>query len=199
MEYCFYAEKAANRNALFNFTHRGYNDSASQAAYYTTEYGIDVAATGLEDGYKKEYVIIDGVKTPATTIGDGGLITFHLLPRFEAQLAAGGIGYAQFETGYNTGVYAYQFGAGTTVPADTSTAWSGAAIFTDGDATGVNRTWINIGNSSSSAFRRLAYWDNAAAYTVGAYTPTRTLDPATATLTDALNLLATLLNDINIT
>ncbi len=76
--------------------------------------------------------------------------------RFRATAVTGGVAYAQFETGLGSGSYANQFGAGTTVPGAVA-GWSGAAIFTDADATTFNRTWLNIGTSASAEFVRIAY------------------------------------------
>lgn len=76
--------------------------------------------------------------------------------RFRATSVTGGVAYLQFETGLTSGSYVNQFGASTTVPADTTAGWNVNAIFADTDATTFNRTWINIGTSASSEFRRIA-------------------------------------------
>lgn len=191
------SDLVANNDVIYGKRIYANNDSLSETLYAREQVEITDVTTATESASITNEIIINGVLTPYQTVDENGA-TNHLLTRQAAEIVTGGVAYMAFETGYNTNVYGWQFGAGTTVPGAV-TGWNGGAIFTDADAVGVNRTWLNIGTSSSASFRRVAYWDNAAAYTVGAYTPTRTLDPATATLTDALNLLATLLNDINIT
>lgn len=192
-----YSQIVSNNQTIQDFRFEGHNDGLSRVEFAARRIEATTRDLGLEDGTIIDRVTIDGVPTDAMRIGDGGLITFNLLTQFQFD----GVGYAKFETGFNTGTYAYQFGAGIAVPTDATAGWSGGAIF--GDATApsgsVDRYWLNTGTSSSSLFRRLAFWDNAADYTVAAYTPTRTFDPATATLADTNNVLATLLNDLNIT
>ncbi len=194
--YANYAGVVSNNQTILDFRFEGHNDGLSRVEFAGRKIEATNREAGLEDGTIIDRVTIDGVPTDAIRYGDGGLITFKLLPQFDFD----GIGYAKFETGFNTGDYAYQFGAGLAVPGIVS-GWSGGAIF--GDATApsgsVNRYWLNTGTSSGAIFRRLAFWGNDADYTVANDTPTRNLDVSTATLTDVKNVLATLLKDLNIT
>ena len=191
------SELPANNDILHTYTDEGANDSLGN-----TNYGKKVVTavdilTGSEQGKVEDFVMIAGSETLATTKDSNG-ITHSLLTRQAAEIVTGGIAYMAFETGYNTDAYGWQFGAGTTVPGAVS-GWNGGAIFTDADAVGVNRTWLNIGTSSSASFRRVAYWDNAAAYTVTNDTPSRTFDADTVTLPQLADIVATLLRDLNIT
>lgn len=187
----------ANNDILHTHTDEGANDSLGN-----TNYGKKVVTavdilTGSEQGKVEDFVMIAGSETLAATKDSNG-ITHHLLTRQAAEIVTGGIAYMAFETGYNTNAYGWQFGAGTTVPGAVS-GWNGGAIFTDADAVGVNRTWLNIGTSSTASFRRVAYWDNAAAYTVTNDITTRTFDANSVTLQELADVVGTLLRDLNIT
>lgn len=125
-------------------------------------------------------------------------VTLAANPQFRAVVDGSNAVYALFETFPASGTYAFQFGGGTTVPTDATTGWSGAAIFTDGDATGVNRIWINTGTSASSAFRRIAVLDNSAAYTPSNDTTSRSFDADTVTTAELADVVATLIRDLGI-
>ncbi len=163
-EYLFgnYSQVVSNNQAIQDFVFEGHNNALSRVEFAGRKIEATNRETGLEDGSIIDRITIDGVATDALRMGDGGLITFKLLPQFDAQLVTGGIAYAGFETSLNSGSYAYQFGAGTTVPTDVTSGWSGGAIFGDADATPAtyNRLWLNTGSSSSSAFRRIAIVEN---------------------------------------
>lgn len=192
-----YSQVVSDNEILQNFRYQGHNDGLSIVEFASRRIEATVRDLGLEDGTIIDRVTIDGVPTDAMRIGEGGLITFNLLTQFQFD----GTGYAKFETGNNTGVYAYQFGAGVAVPTDASAGWNGGANFEDTDAAAgsVDRLWINTGTSSSALFRRLAFWDNAAAYTVTNEVETRTFDANTVTLAELADVVGTLLNDLNIT
>jgi hypothetical protein len=145
----------SDNEILQKFVYEGNNDGffpVTFAERYIEAYTRD---WGLEDGTIIDRVSVDGAMTEAMRIGDGGLITLKLLPQFDAQTVVGGVAYAAFETSVNAGTYAYQFGAGTTVPTDATLGWSGAAIFTDADASTDEKIWINTGDSLGAAFRQV--------------------------------------------
>jgi hypothetical protein len=192
-----YSLVVSNNQTIQDFVFEGNNDGLSRVEFAGRKIEATLRDLGNERGTIIDRVTINGTPTDAIRIGDGGLITFKLLSRFDFD----GVGYAQFETGNNTGTYAYQFGAGTTVPTDATAGWSGGAIFGDSDATAgsVDRYWLNTGTSSSALFRRLAFWDNAAAYTVTNDVTTRTFDANTVTLAELADVVGTLLRDLNIT
>jgi hypothetical protein len=152
--YGTYALTVADNQILQKFIYEGNNDGLSRVSFAERHIEAYTRALGLEDGTIIDRVAIDGTVTDAIRIGDGGLITFKLLSRFDFD----GVGYAQFETGFNTGDYAYQFGAGLSIPADAIAGWSGGAIFGDATATvgTYNRLWINTGTSTNALFRRIA-------------------------------------------
>lgn len=187
----------ANNDVLHTYTDEGANDSLSNTNYGKRVVTATNILTGSEQGKAEDFVMIAGAETLATTKDTTG-ITNHLLTRQAAEIVTGGIAYMAFETGYNTNAYGWQFGAGTTVPGSVS-GWNGGAIFTDADAVGVNRTWLNIGTSSSASFRRVAYWDNAAAYTITNDVTSRSFDANAVTLPELADVVATLLRDLNIT
>lgn len=191
------AESPATNDVLHTYTEEGANDSLNNTNYAKRIVTALDVTTGEEDGRVDDYVIVAGIETLATSKDLNG-ITHHLLTRQAAEIVTGGIAYMAFETGYNTNTYGWQFGAGQTVPGAVA-GWNGGAIFTDADAVGVNRTWLNIGTSSSAAFRRVAYWDNAASYSITNDVTSRSFDANSVTLPELADVVATLLRDLNIT
>lgn len=153
-----YSQVVSDNQIIQDFRFQGHNDGLSIADFAGRQIEATLRELGNERGTIIDRVVINGTMTDAMRIGDGGLITFNLLTQFQFD----GTGYAKFETGNNTGVYAYQFGAGTTVPTDASAGWNGNAIFGDADATAgtYNRAWINTGTSASSLFKRIAIVEN---------------------------------------
>jgi hypothetical protein len=157
-----YSQVVSDNQTILDFRFEGHNDGLSRVEYAGRKIEATLRELGNERGTIIDQVVINGTMTDAMRIGDGGSITLKLLPQFDAQLAGSGVAYAAFETSLNSGTYAYQFGAGTTVPTDATVGWSGGAIFGDADATPntYNRMWLNTGTSSSSAFRRIAIVEN---------------------------------------
>lgn len=153
-----YSQVVSDNQTILDFKFEGNNDGLSRVAYAGRKIEATLRELGNERGTIIDQAVINGTMTDAMRIGDGGLITFNLLTQFQFD----GTGYAKFETGNNTGVYAYQFGASTTVPADASAGWNGNAIFEDSDATvgTYNKAWINTGTSASSLFKRIAIVEN---------------------------------------
>lgn len=185
-----------NGDILQTFVYGGLDAGLSNSDYFKTIIDAPDITLGAHSGRMTHEVAIAGTLTKAQIIDSSG-ITNKLMVRFDAQSVTGGVAYASFETSLNSDTYAYQFGGGTTVPGAVA-GWNGAAIFTDQDAVGVNRTWINIGTSSSADFRRISILSNAASYSVSGDSTDRTFDASTVGVTELANVVATLLKDLGI-
>lgn len=147
----------------FAFRIRNYSNSDTGTTKEMGNFNLRMedVSNGSEDSYYSFASMNAGTLTESMRVRGNG-VNFLQLPKFNALPVTGGIAYAEFETSLGAGTYAFQFGAGTTVPTDATVGWSGGAIFGDADATPntYNRIWLNTGSSASSAFRRIAIVEN---------------------------------------
>jgi hypothetical protein len=149
-----YSQVVSDNQIIQNFRYEGHNDGLSRVAFAEKVIEATLRELGNERGTTIERVVINGVMTDAIRIGDGGLITFKLLPQCDAQSVTGGVAHLAFETGVNSGAYAYQFVSGNTVPTDGTSGFTRGCQFTlltGGDA----EIYFNLGDSTSCKFKKV--------------------------------------------